>query len=470
MSAITTYFGVSEEDLKKVINEALSKGGTYADLYFENTLINTLSLRDGAVNSTSSDVDYGMGVRVVSGDKTGYAYTENITMQDMLKAAQTAASIANSGANIPSVNIHQKTFPNYYFVNKCWEDVTIENKAPFVQKLNDRIFELDSSVSKVNVNLADSTSHIMFFNSEGLLCADYRPLVSLSAFCIMEKDGKIENGYSARSFRMGFEFLTDDIIETIAQEIIKRTSIMFEAITPKGGEMPVVMAAGGSGILLHEAIGHSFEADFNRKDISIFSDKLGKQICDKNINVVDDGTLPNNRGTINFDDEGIESQKTYLVTEGKLTSYIHDRISADFYKVAPTGNGRRESFRYAPLPRMRVTYMENGNVPESDIIASVKNGVYVENFSNGQVQIGAGDFTFFVKSGYLIENGKLTQPIKDINIIGNGPKALADITMVGNNLEIDHSTWTCGKDGQGVPVSQGLPSVLVKKLTVGGIS
>jgi len=250
--------------------------------------------------------------------------------------------------------------------------------------------------------------------------------------------------------------------------VVKQTALMFEAVTPKGGEMPVVMAAGGSGILLHEAIGHSFEADFNRKEVSIFSDKFGKQICDKSINVVDDGTISANRGAINFDDEGNESQKTYIVHEGKLSSYIHDRISADYYKVKPTGNGRRESFRYAPIPRMRITYMENGTIPESDIIASVKNGVYVDNFSNGQVQIGAGDFTFFVKSGYLIENGKLTQPIKDINIIGNGPKALADITMIGNNLEIDQSTWTCGKDGQGVPVSHGLPSVLVKKLTVGG--
>lgn len=468
ISEVIKYFGVSEDDLKEVIREALSKGGTYADLYFENTLSNNLSLRDGSVNSTSSDVDFGMGVRVVSGDKTGYAYTENVTMPDMLKAAKTAASIANSNAKIPPLNIRERKYGNYYPVSKSWEEVTIVDKAPYVQKLNDRIFELDSKVSKVNAGLSDSTSYILFFNSEGILCADYRPMVTLSAFCVMEKDGRIENAYSARSYRKGVEFLTDEVVETIAKEVVERTSLMFDAVTPKGGEMPVVMAAGSSGILLHEAIGHSFEADFNRKKVSIFSDKLGKQICDTSINVVDDGTIPGNRGTINFDDEGVESQKTYLVREGILTSYIHDRISADYYNVAPTGNGRRESFRYAPVPRMRVTYMENGSIPENDIILSVKKGVYVDTFSNGQVQIGAGDFTFFVKSGYMIENGKLTQPIKDVNIIGNGPKALADITMVGNNLEIDSSTWTCGKDGQGVPVSQGLPSVLVKKLTVGG--
>lgn len=245
---------------------------------------------------------------------------------------------------------------------------------------------------------------------------------------------------------------------------------MFDAVQPQGGEMPVVMAAGGSGILLHEAIGHAFEADFNRKNISIFSDKLGKKICDSSINVVDDGTITGARGTINFDDEGIASQRTYIVKDGILNSYLHDRISAKHYGVAPTGNGRRQSFRHVPMPRMRVTYMESGNCSEEEIISQVKKGVYVDSFTNGQVQIGAGDFTFFVKTGRLIENGKLTAPIKDINVIGNGPKALADITMVANNLKIDDGTWTCGKEGQSAPVGQGLPTVLIKRLIVGGES
>jgi TldD protein len=463
------HFGVTEDDIRKVVAAALSKGGSYSDLYFEDTLVNNLSLRDGAVNSALSDVDFGMGVRVLSGDRTGYAYTENITLADMLKVAKTAANIANSNlARTLAINIDQRRFENRYPVARSWDDVTVKDKAPYLQKLNDRVFELDDRVCRVNVSLSDSSSHILFFNSDGLLCADHRPMVSLSVFCVMEKNGRIENGYSARSFRKGVEFLTDGLIETLAADVVRLTSLMFETVAPKGGEMPVVMAAGSSGILLHEAIGHSFEADFNRKKVSIFSDKLGKRICDASINIVDDGTLPENRGTINFDDEGVETQRTYLVREGVLASYIHDRISAEHYGLAPTGNGRRESFRHAPLPRMRATYMENGNIAESDIIASVQNGIYVDTFSNGEVQIGAGDFTFFVKSGYLIENGKLTQPVKDINIIGNGPKALADIVMVGNNLKIDNSTWTCGKDGQGVPVSQGLPSVLVKKLIVGG--
>ena len=293
-------------------------------------------------------------------------------------------------------------------------------------------------------------------------------MVSFAVVCIMQKDKQIENAYVARSFRKGFEFLTDELINELAEEVISRTNILFDATKPKAGEMPVVMGAGGSGILLHEAIGHTFEADFNRKGTSIFSDKFGKKVAESFINIVDDGTLENNRGSINIDDEGNDVQKTYLVKDGVLNSYIHDKISARFYGVDPTGNGRRESFRNIPLPRMRATYMEIGPHSKADIIANVNYGVYVDNFSNGEVKIGAGDFTFFVKSGYLIEKGKLTQPIKDINIIGNGPDALANISMAANDYAIDNGTWTCGKDGQSVPVTCGLPSVLVKKLTVGG--
>lgn len=465
---ILNHFKVSTTDLQKVIVTALSKGGEYADLFFEHTFSNNISLRDGEVNRASSNIDYGVGIRVVVGDQTGYAYVESTDLKDLFKAAETAANIATSAKASNPINITETSFPNYYKIEKPWLDVSIEDKKAFVQKLNDRIFELDTRVIKGAVSLNDSTSYILFFNSEGILSYDYRPMSIMYGLCTMEQNGKIENGYSSRAYRKGFEFLSDDLIETLATEAVTQTSLMFEAVKPKGGEMPVVMGAGGSGILLHEAIGHAFEADFNRKNISIFSDKLGKQICNPHINVVDDGTIENARGSINFDDEGIESQKTYIVENGVLKSFLHDRISAKHYGVAPTGNGRRQSFRHAPLPRMRVTYMEQGNVEEADMIASIKNGVYVDNFTNGQVQIGAGDFTFFVKTGYLIENGKLTQPIKDINIIGNGPKALADISMVGNNLKIDEGAWTCGKDGQGVPVGQGLPSVLVNSLTVGG--
>lgn len=469
VAAAMSHFGVTEADLKKVLTAALEKGGDYADLYFEHSFNNVVALMDGKVNNCSSNIDFGMGVRVLSGDQTGYAYVEGVTLEEMLRAARTAARIASSGKAGKPVAFKEETIEkNRYSVVTPWEEVILKQKMPYLQKLNDRIFALDNRVRKVQASLNDSTTHVLFCNSEGVTFYDYRPMVSYAAFCVMEEDGRMENNYASRSYRKGFEFMTDDIVETVAKEAVNNTAHMFQAIKPKGGEFPVVMASGGSGILLHEAIGHAFEADFNRKNTSIFSDQLNKKICNEHISVVDDGTIPFNRGSVNFDDEGVEGQKTYIVKNGVLTSYLHDRISAKYYGVAPTGNGRRDTFRNVPIPRMRATYMEAGDTKEEDIISTVKNGIYAEQFTNGQVQIGAGDFTFFVKFGYLIEDGKLTQPIKDINIIGNGPKALADITMVANNDQIDNGTWTCGKDGQSCPVTCGMPSALVSKLTVGG--
>lgn len=471
VASAMSHFGVTEADLRKVLAAALEKGGDYADLYFEHTFNNNVSLMDGKVNKCSANIDFGMGVRVLAGDQSGYAYVEGATLDEMLRAARTAARIASSNKAGKTVGLSEKTIgKNRYTVDTPWEDVSVKAKIPFLERINERVFSLDNRVSKVQAYLSDNTSHVLFCNSEGVSYYDYRPMVSFSVFCIMDENGRIENGSASRSYRKGFEFLTDDILEILARQAVDNTAILLEAIKPKGGEMPVVMGAGGSGILLHEAIGHAFEADFNRKNTSIFSDLLNKKVCNEHINVVDDGTIPFNRGSVNFDDEGVEGQKTYIVKEGVLTSYLHDRISSKHYGVAPTGNGRRDTFRNMPIPRMRATYMEAGNMKEEDIISTVKSGIFVDTFTNGQVQIGAGDFTFFVKSGYLIEDGKLTQPIKDINIIGNGPKALADITMVADNDKIDNGTWTCGKDGQSCPVTCGMPSALVSKLTVGGES
>ena len=262
--------------------------------------------------------------------------------------------------------------------------------------------------------------------------------------------------------------LSERLLQEVAALAVQGIDERFAARRPKGGKMSVVMGSGASGILLHEAMGHAFEADFNRKGQSIFSEKMGERICRPGINIVDDGTIPGGRGSLNFDDEGVPGQRTVMVEDGVLVSYLHDRISAAHYGVAPTGNGRRESFRYNPLPRMRSTYMESGQDGSAeDIIHSVRKGIYVDSFSNGQVKIGEGDFTFFVRSGFLIEDGRLTMPVKDINIIGNGPRALADITAVASDLRIDDGAWTCGKE-QNVPVSCGIPTVLVVGLTVGG--
>lgn len=462
------HFEVSPAMLQETIRTALSKGGDYADLFFEHTIAHNISLSDNKVNQANSSIDYGVGIRVLKGDQTGYAYSEAINKEYLLSAAKTAANIASSSNTQINPGIQELTPASYYKINSSWETTSIQEKIPYVQQLNDRIFELDNKVVKVKVFMNDQSSYVLFYNSEGTLTYDYRPMVSFGALCIMEKGEQIENAYAARAFRKGFEFITAELVESLAQEVIEKTNILFGATKPKSGTMPVVMGAGGSGILLHEAVGHAFEADFNRKGTSIFADKLGQKVAHSAINIVDDGTVAYNRGAINVDDEGNPSCKTYLVKDGVLNSYIHDRISAKHYGVSPTGNGRRESFRHVPMPRMTATYMEAGNTTEEDIISQVKQGVYVDNFANGEVKIGAGDFTFYVKSGYLIENGKLTQAIKDINIVGNGPQALADITLVADNCKIDNGTWTCGKDGQSAPVTCGLPSVLIKSLTVGG--
>ncbi len=463
------HFGLDEDIIQVVLSTALKRGGDYADIFFEQSSNQSVGLKDGAVNSTFAGIDFGVGIRVLSGDQTGYAYVESVDVKDLLRAAETASAIANqSNAHYQHVSPQEIKPKSHYRIQRSWDDVSLKERMPYVQQLNDLIFEQDERIEKVMVSLSDSITHVFFANSQGVRFRDIRPMVSLVAVCVMQQNGVYENGRSARSFRMGFEFLTDALIREMADEAVKETAILYEAIKPKGGEMPVVLGAGGSGIFLHEAIGHAFEADFNRKGVSIFSDKLNKPICQPFINVVDDATIDFNRGSVNIDDEGIVGQKTYLVKDGILHSFLHDRISAKHYGVDPTGNGRRESFRQPPLPRMRATYMENGPYTQQDLISTVKNGIFVDSFTNGQVQIGAGDFTFFVKSGMMIENGKLTKPIRDINIIGNGPKALADITMVGNNYQMDNGTWTCGKDGQSCPVTCGMPAALVRKLTVGG--
>ncbi len=467
-------FQVSETQLAALAAEGLASGGSYSDLFFENTVSNDLMLRDGEVSSCGLSVDYGVGIRVLNGEKTGYAYSESTDGKSITAAAKAAAQIA-SGAKAPDTERPSwqghKGRPNpaadRYPVIDDWRTAEASTLVPWMEMLRDRITAKDSRIVKIIIALSSQTSDILMYNSCGEMKYDTRPLASLAASVIFEQDGRRETKSASRSFRMGMEMLTENLIDELAEDAVKGMDARFEAKRPKGGQMPVVMGAGASGILLHEAMGHAFEADFNRKGQSIFSDKLGKKVCESGISIVDDGTIKRNRGSVNYDDEGVPGQRTCMVQDGILTSYLHDRVSAGFYGVSPTGNGRRESFRYAPIPRMRATYMESGSAQKEGIIASVKKGIYVDEFSNGQVQIGEGDFTFFVKSGFLIENGRLTQPVKDINVIGNGPEALADIVAVGDDLKIDDGAWTCGK-GQSCPVSCGIPTVLIKKLTVGG--
>ena len=472
-------FGVSVPLLEQLCREALHSGGDYCDLFFENTSYRDLLLRDGEVTSGGFHVDFGAGIRVLSGEKTGYAYIENTDAASLKAAARAAAAISDGITPIAPVmddggRVGRKIYkgvPNpaadRYPILQDWRECGADTLVPVLERLKEKVTARDSRVIKVIAMLSSQVSDILMFNSFGELKYDTRPMGTLAVSVVFSDGKSVQNNHVSRSFRMGAEMLDEALLDTLAAEAVRNLDDRFAASRPKGGKMPVVMGAGASGILLHEAMGHAFEADFNRKGQSIFSDKLGKQICSDKITIVDDGTLRGNRGALNFDDEGVPASRTCMVEEGRLTSYLHDRISARFYGVAPTGNGRRESFRYNPIPRMRATYMEGGDANPADIIASVRKGIFVDEFSNGQVKIGEGDFTFYVKSGYLIENGRLTQPVKDINIIGNGPQALADIVAVGSDAKIDNGAWTCGKE-QSVPVSCGIPTVLVNNLIVGG--
>ncbi len=461
-------FGIDEDMVQKVMAEALHYGGDYCDLFFQNQLSNSIRLQDNIVNSASTNVTLGVGIRVLKGDQTGYSFTEDISLVSMKAAARTAAGIASGSAKKAPQTFNSTKLMNYYDTQVSWEDVGIKDKVEMLQAINEDIFKQDSRVIKASVNFSDSENYILVVNSEGGLATDYQPMLRISAGCTAEENGKRENNYFDYSVRDDINFLTPERLKRLPKEAVARTVKLFEAQTPPAGEMPVVLAAGSSGILLHEAIGHGMEADFNRQGISVFSDMINQKVAEEFVTIVDNGTNPHVRGSINVDDEGHPSQETVLVENGVLRTFMHDRISAKHYGVDPTGSGRRESFKHYPMPRMRNTYMKNGPHKYAEIIANVKYGIIAEQFTNGQVNIGPGDFTFYVKSGSLIEDGKVTGPIKDVNIIGNGPEVLSRVTMVADDMVMAEGGWTCGKNGQSVPVSMGLPSVLVSSITVGG--
>ena len=462
-------FGVTEQLILGTLSAALSKGGDYADVFFQHRVSNNLSLEDGIVNRATANVALGVGVRVLKGDQTGYGFTEDITPDGLRRAALTAAAIAQGPSReAPARFKVMEGKPNRYPVKIRWEDIRPQQKLTVLNGLNEKTFKADPRVKKVSMGFTDQGSVILIADSTGRIVEDAQPMTTMYLSVVAEQDGRRENNSINRAARADIGYYTPERLDRMVTDVVGKTMILFDAVQPPAGEMPVVMAAGAAGILLHEAIGHGMEADFNRKNVSIYSDKLGKPVAKPFVSIVDEGTQEGARGAINVDDEGNAAGRTMLVEKGTLTSYLHDSISAKHYGVKPTGNGRRQGYEHVPMPRMRSTYMLPGPHTPDEIMASVKKGIYCELFSNGQVNIGAGDFTFYVKNGYLIEDGKITKPIKDVNIIGNGPKVLELIDMVGNDLKIDEGGWTCGKDGQYVPVSQGLPTVRVSSITVGG--
>jgi TldD protein len=462
-------FGITENLIRSTLGEALASGGDFADVFCQHQVTNAYVLEDGAVNRAFANVGLGVGVRVVKGDQTGYGFTEDLTPEGLNLAARTAAAIASGPSKPAPQRFHASgELPSRYGIGVPWEDVRPEKKLPLLRSVNEKAQASDPRVRKVRVYFEDVSGAVLVADSDGNIVEDLQPMTTMGLTLVAEQDGRREENFYNVAARDDISYYSPERIDRMVRECVKNTVILFEATPAPAGEMPVVLAAGSSGILLHEAIGHGMEADFNRKNVSIYSDKIGKPVAKSFVSIVDEGTQDHARGAINVDDEGTVAGKTMLVENGVLTTYLHDRVSAKHYGVTPTGNGRRQGYQYAPMPRMRSTYMLPGPHKTDEIIGSVKKGLYCTRFTNGQVNIGAGDFTFYVKNGFLIEDGKLTRPIKDVNIIGNGPKVLELVDMVSDDLVVDEGGWTCGKNGQMVPVSQGIPTVRVAAITVGG--
>ncbi|UCF79879.1 MAG: TldD/PmbA family protein [Candidatus Eiseniibacteriota bacterium] len=463
-------FGITDALCRRVLAEALSKGGDYADLYFEHTIGNWVLLEDGQVNRAYCDVALGVGIRTVKGDQVGYGFTQELAEKSMLNAASTAASIADSGPRQLREEFKELKLKDYYPLETLLTIVPLESKLPLVQSVNDRCFASSPHVVKVNAGFHDQQKRVLILTSDGSKVEDLQPRNYLYASVVAEKDGRRESAWWNLGGRRDFSFYTDAVVEEVAETSVQRAVTLFDAIQPPAGEMPVVLGPGVTGVLLHEAIGHGMEADFNRKKMSTYSTMIGKKVAEPFVTIIDDGTIPGQLGSINVDDEGTPSERTVLVQDGILTSYMHDNISAKHYNVASTGNGRRESYQHFVQPRMRNTYMLPGPATPDDVIRSVDRGIYVQDVSNGEVRIGEGDFAFYVSQGRMIENGKLGAPIKDINIMGNGPKMLQNVIMVANDMELAKSgAGSCGKGGQSIPASFGQPTILVKSMTVGGV-
>lgn len=462
-------FGVDGDLVRRVLGEATRDGCDDADVFFEHSTSTSVGLSDGAVNRAHTSVDLGCGVRVVVGDQVGYAYTEDLSAEALVRCAATARRIARSASPVALATAWQVApVRDVHPTQRRWGDVDLDVRIPMVRRWEQDAFARDPRVRRAQCSLGDDEQQILVARADGTVAADFRPMTWGTLSVTVEDGPRRETGTYNVAGRADLAYYDEARHRRIVEQAVDRGIRALDAGSPPAGEMPVVLGAGGSGVLLHEAIGHGLEADFNRRNLSIYSTKLGQRIAGPDITVIDSALVPHVRGSLNIDDEGSPTEETVLVRDGVLEGYLHDRISARHYGTRSTGSGRRESFRSPVLPRMRCTWLAPGPVPPEDIVRSVKRGLYAEVLGGGQVRIGAGDFSFFVRQGWLIEDGRLTRPVKDANLTGNGPEVLRTIELVGNDLVVDEGGWTCGKEGQGVPVSQGLPTVLVGRLSVGG--
>lgn len=454
----------------RLLSIALERGGDYADLYFEYRSGADYLLEDERIKNVGRGVTMGLGVRVLRGDATGYAYTEELSVERMERAARTAGQIAAGGGAAGPIAIAPVPVANVYPVPVPTLEAPPEGKLALLSRADRAARAHDPRIVRVEASLAEEVREILVVSSDGRMSRDRQPLVRFQVRAVAEEGAKRQAGTSGGGGRIGLEYFDDPRTtpEAHGREAARVALAMLDAKEAPAGEMEVVLGPGDSGVLLHEAIGHGLEADFNRKQTSNYSGRLGQRVASPLCTVVDDGTIRHSRGSINVDDEGHAPRRNVLIQDGVLVAYMHDRLSARHFGTAPSGNGRRQSFRHAPLPRMTNTCLLPGPHSPEEIVRSVRRGVLAKKFSGGQVNISNGDFVFSVTEGYLIEDGRITAPLKGVNLIGNGPDVLTRVSMVGNDFELSDGMWTCGKDGQSVPVGIGTPTVKIDRITVGG--
>jgi len=461
--------GLAPHMLERVFGQLFGNHVDYADLYFQYARSEAWSLEEGIVKSGSFNIEQGVGVRAISGEKTAFAYSDDISLAALKSAANTTRAIAAAGAQRLAPLLRRGKQPAaLYAGNDPIASLDDAAKVTLLERLEAMARAADPRVKEVMASIAGTWEVVLVARADGHMAADVRPLVRVSISVIMEENGKREQGSSGGGGRFDYAYFTDAVLGDYARRAVHQASVNLAAKPAPAGEMTVVLGPGWPGILLHEAVGHGLEGDFNRKGSSTFAGRIGQRVAAKGVTVVDDGTIADRRGSLTIDDEGNPTQRTVLIEDGILVGYLQDTLNARLMKVAPTGNGRRESFAHLPLPRMTNTTMLNGSHDPAEIIKSVKKGLYAANFGGGQVDITSGKFVFSTAEAYLIENGKITTPVKGATLIGSGPEAMMRVSMIGNDMALDSGVGTCGKEGQSVPVGVGQPTVRIDGLTVGG--
>jgi len=459
---------IDREIARKLLEIALSEGGDYADLFFEYSAHGSLSFEEGITRSASRGVSMGVGVRVQKGDATGYAHVEDLSFDAMKRAAQTAARIATTASGTVAQAVQPSVLPRRYELGRMTMDEPGVDKRALLERAAKHLLSFDSKIEKAQASFAESVREILVVTSDGRWAHDVQPMMRFGVSAVAREGNRRESGRSGGGGRMTLGYFSDKSPEWHAEIAARQALVLLDARPAPAGQLEVVLAPGDSGILLHEAVGHGLEADFNRKGTSNYTGQIGQVVASSLCTVVDDPTIVQSRGAINVDDEGQEPERHVLIENGILRGYLQDRQSANHFKVAPTGNGRRESFQCAPMPRMTNTILTAGPHDPEEIIRGVKKGIYATTFGGGQVDISNGDFVFSLTESYLIEDGKLTAPLKGVNLIGNGPETLREVTMLGNDVALSDGIWTCGKDGQSVPVGVGCPTIKIARITVGG--